>query len=135
MILADTIDALFIDYDKQVVHLLMDARAHENDSAKKKQERTRQGNYSAQLWEHLRLGAYVSNKKKDALKYRTELLRRAVKPGSDNRSLLKSYKNPRLCLELHYIAEDLRRLAVRLPRPEYPAPQSTFRVNGNSLSR
>jgi hypothetical protein len=135
MILADTIDALFIDYDKQVMHLLKDARAHGGDSRQKQQERSRQGNHSAQLWERLRLGLYLSNNKRDALKYRTELLRRAVKPGLDNRGLLSTYKNPQLCLELHYVAEDLRRLAAQLPGPGFPNPQSVLRAKSNSLSR
>jgi hypothetical protein len=135
MILADTIDALFIDYDKQVMHLLKDARAHQGDSGQKQQERSRQGNHSAQLWERLRLGLYLSNNKKDALKYRTELLRRAVKPGLDNRGFLSTYKNPQLCLELHYVAEDLRRLAAQLPELDIPNQQSTLRVKSNSLSR
>ena len=134
-ILADTIDALFIDYDKQVMHLLKDARAHQGDSGQKQQERSRQGNHSAQLWERQRLGLYLSNNKEDALRYRTELLRRAVKPGLDNRGFLSTYKNPQLCLELHYVAEDLRRLAAQLPEPHIPNQQSTLRVKSNSLSR
>ena len=135
MILADTIDALFIDYDKQVMHLLKDARVHQGDSGQKQQERFRQGNHSAQLWERLRLSLYMSNYQKDALKYRAALLRRAVKPGLDNGGFLNTYKNPQLCLELHYVAEDLRRLAVHLPGPGFPNPQSTLRVSSNSLSR
>ena len=135
MILADTIDALFIDYDKQVMHLLNEARAHEGDSGQKQQERSRQGNHSAQLWERQRLGQYLRNHKKDALKYRTELLRRAVRPGLDNRRFLSTYKNPQLCLELHYVAEDLRRLAAQLPERDIPNQQSTLRVKSNSLPR
>lgn len=135
MILAETIDALFIDYDKQVMHLLKDARAHKGDSDQRQQERSRQGNHSAQLWERQRLGLYLRNHKKDALKYRTELLRRAVKPGLDNRGLLRTYKNPQLCLELHYVAEDLRRLAAQLPGPGFPNAQSALRVSSNSLLR
>jgi hypothetical protein len=135
MVLADTIDGVFIDYDRRVTRLRMDANAHENDSAKQKQERLRRGNYAAQLWENLRLRSYTSNDKNDALRYRTELLRRAVGPGLENRGLLNAYKNPRLCLELHYVAEDLRRLAAKLPRPEIPTSESTFQVKSNSLSR
>jgi hypothetical protein len=135
MILADTIDALFIDYDKQVMRLLKDARAHQGDSGQKQQERSRQGNHSAQLWERLRLSLYMSNNEKDALKYRTELLRRTVKPGLDNRGFLGTYKNPQLCLELHYVAEDLRRLAAQLAEPVIPNQQSTLRLKSNSLSR
>jgi hypothetical protein len=135
MILADTIDALFIDYDKQVMHLLKDARAHEGDSGQKQQERSRQGNHLAQLWERQRLGLYLRNNKKDALKYRTELLRRAVKPGLDNRGFLSTYKNPQLCLELHYVAEDLRKLAAQLPGPGFPNAPSALRGSSNSLSR
>jgi len=135
MILADTIDALFIDYDKQVMHLLKDARVHQGDSGQKQQERFRQGNHSAQLWERLRLSLYMSNYQKDALKYRAELLRRAVKPGLDNGGFLNTYKNPQLCLELHYVAEDLRRLAAQLPEPDIPNQPSTLRVKSNSRSR
>ena len=135
MILAGTIDALFIDYDEQVMHLLKDARAHQGDSGQKQQECSRQGNHSAQLWERLRLSLYMSNNEKDALKYRTELLRRTVKPGVDNRGFLSTYKNPQWCLELHYVAEDLRRLAAQLAKPDIPNQQSTIRVKSNSPSR
>jgi hypothetical protein len=38
-------------------------------------------------------------------------------------------------LEFHYIAEDLRRLAARLTRPETPIPPSIRRAKGNSLPR
>jgi hypothetical protein len=125
MLLADAIDALFTDYDRRAARLRLDAKVHENDSAKQKQERLRRGNYSAQLWENLQLRFYAGNEKNDAIKYRTELLRRAVEPASENRRLTSAYKNPRLCLELHYVAEDLRRLAVRLPRTEIPTSGST----------
>jgi hypothetical protein len=122
MILANTIDAVFIDYDRRVIRLRMDARAHESDSAKQKQERLWRGNYSARLWEDLRLRAYLSNQKNDALRYRAELLRRSRPRRSENSKLLGAYKNPRLCLELHFVAEDLRRLAAKLPRSELPIP-------------
>jgi hypothetical protein len=135
MILAETIDAVFIDYDRRVTRLRMNVKAHESDSAKQKQERLRRGNYSAQLWENLRLRSYVGNEKNDALRYRTELLRRAVGAGLESRRSLDAYKNPRLCLDLHYVAEDLRRLAAKLLRPEIPTSESTSRVKSNSLSR
>ena len=122
MILANTIDAAFIDYNRRVTQLRMDVKAHENDSAKQKQERLKQGNYSAQLWEDLRLRSYLSNQKNDALRYRTELLRRCGGRRSQNSKLLGAYKNPRLCLEMHFVAEDLRRLAAKLQRSEIPPP-------------
>ncbi len=116
VILANTIDAAFIDYDRQVARLRIEAKAHENDSAKQKEERLRNGNRYAQLRESLWLRSYVANQKIDALKYRRELLRRAAEPRLENKRLLHAYKNPRLCLDLHYVAEDLRRLAAKLPR-------------------
>jgi hypothetical protein len=119
MILANTIDSVFIDYNKRLTQLRLDAKAHESDSAKQKQERLRQGNYSAQLWENLRLRSYLSNQKNDALKYRGELLRRAG-GRSKNSKLLAVYENPRLCLDMHFVAEDLRRLAAKLQRSEIP---------------
>lgn len=122
MMLSNTIDAVFIDYNRRVTQLRMDAKAHENDSAKQRQERLRQGNYSAQLWEDLRLRSYLSNQKNDALRYRTELLRRCGGRRSQNSKLLGAYKNPRLCLEMHFVAEDLRRLAAKLQRSEIPPP-------------
>jgi hypothetical protein len=131
MTLADTIDALFIDYDRRVTRLRLDAKARENDSAKRKQERLRQANFSAQLWEDLRLRSYLGNQKIDALRYRTELLRRAAESGLENRRLLNAYRNPRLCLELHYVAEDLRRLAAKLPRAEIPNSSPSFQVDSN----
>ena len=116
VILANTIDAAFIDYDRQVARLRMDAKAHQNDAAKQKEERLRNSNRYAQLRENLWLRSYVANQKIDALKYRRELLRRAAEPRLENKTLLHAYKNPRLCLDLHYVAEDLRRLAAKLPR-------------------
>jgi hypothetical protein len=122
MILANTIDAGFIDYNRRVTQLRRDVKAHENDSVKRKQERLRQGNYSAQLWENLRLRSYLSNQRNVALRYRTELLRRSGRGQSENSKLLGAYNNPRLCLEMHFVAEDLRRLAAKLPRSEIPNP-------------
>jgi hypothetical protein len=116
VVIANTIDAAFIDYDRQVARLRMDARAHESDSAKQKEERLRNINRYTQLRENLWLRSYVANQKMDALKYRRELLRRAVELRLENKRLLHAYKNPRLCLDLHYVAEDLRRLAAKLPR-------------------
>jgi hypothetical protein len=133
--LADRIDALFLDYDKRVTGLLMDAKARRSDSAEQQQNRTRQANYSAQVWERLQLGTYASSEKYDALKYRAELIERAILPRSGGRGLVKAYNNPQSCLELHYIAEDLRRLAERLPRPKTAIPPSIRRAKGNSLSR
>jgi hypothetical protein len=133
--LADRIDALFMDYDKRVTGLLVDAKAHRSDSLEQQQNRTRQANYSAQLWERLQLGTYASSEKYDALKYRAELMQRAILPRSGGRRLVKAYNNPQSCLELHYIAEDLRRLRERLSGPETAIPPSIRRAKGNSLSR
>jgi hypothetical protein len=116
VILANTIDAAFIDYDRRVARLRIEAKAHQNDSAKQKEERLRNGNRYAQLRENLWLRSYVANQKIDALKYRRELLRRGAEPRLENKTLLHAYKNPRLCLDLHYVAENLRRLAAKLPR-------------------
>jgi hypothetical protein len=134
MTLADEIDALFIDYDKRVTQLLLDATAHGSDSAQQGQNRSKQANYSAQLWERLRLGSYSSREKYDALKYRAELMRRAMVPKAGGEHLLYTYENPQSCLGLHYIAEDLRRLAAKLPRPKITIPPSNRRAKGNSLS-
>jgi hypothetical protein len=132
--LADGIDALFIDYHKRVTHLLLDAKAHASDSAQQQQSRLRQANYSVQLWERLQLGSYASREKYDALKYRAELVRRAILPGYEVRRWVNAYENPQSCLELHYIAEDLRRLAAKLPKPKIIGPPSTRRAKSNSLS-
>jgi hypothetical protein len=132
--LADGIDALFIDYHKRVTHLLLDAKAHGSDSANQQQNRLRQANFSAQLWERLQLGSYASREKYDALKYRAELTRRAILPRYEGRRRVNAYENPQSCLELHYIAEDLRRLAAKLPKPKITGPPSTRRAKSNSLS-
>ena len=131
--LADRIDALFVDYDKRVTGLLLDAKAHRSDSVEQGQNRTRQANYSAQLWERLQLGFYASSEKYDALKCRAELTRRAIVPKSVGGRPVKAYNHPQSCLELHYIAEDLRRLAARLPRPETTIPPSIRRAKSDSL--
>jgi hypothetical protein len=134
MTLADGIDALFIDYHKRVAHLFLDAKAHGSDSAQQQQNRLRQANYSAQLWERLQLGSYASREKYDALKYRAELVRRAILPRYEGRRRVDAYENPQSCLELHYIAEDLRRLAAKLPKPKITGPPSARRAKRNSLS-
>jgi len=131
--LADRIDALFVDYDKRVTGLLLDAKAHRSDSVEQGQNRTRQANYSAQLWERLQLGFYASSEKYDALKCRAELTRRTIAPKSVGGRPVKAYNHPQSCLELHYIAEDLRRLAARLPRPETTIPPSIRRAKSDSL--
>jgi hypothetical protein len=132
MSLADGIDARFIAYDKRMNQLLRAATAHPQKEAKPRPDRLRQANYSAQLWEHLQLRAYTSHEKRDALKFRTELTRRVVLSKSD-KNLLRSYDNPQSCLELHYIADDLRKLAAKLPRsaPD-PLRASTRRVANTS---
>ncbi len=121
--LANEIDNLFAGYDKRVNHLLREAAAHAGETAQQKQVRSRQANYSAQLWEHLQLGSYASHEKYAALKYRAELMRRASVPPSD-RKTIGAYENPRSCLELHYIAADLRKLAVKMRRPRTTIPAS-----------
>jgi hypothetical protein len=132
MSLADGIDARFIAYDKRMNQLLRAATAHPQKQAKPRPDRLRQANYSAQLWEHLQLRAYTSHEKRDALKFRAELTRRVVVSKSD-KNLLRSYDNPQSCLELHYIADDLRKLAAKLPRsaPD-PLRASTRRVANTS---
>jgi hypothetical protein len=130
--LANGIDALFIDYDRRVTRLLRDATAHRSDSAQQGQNGSRQANYSAQLWERLQLGSYASSEKYAALKYRAELMRRAIVPKSGGRRLVTAYENPQSCLELHDIAEDLRRLAAKLRRPEIASPPSTHLAKSSS---
>lgn len=114
MSLADAIDSRFIAYDKRMNQLLRAATAHTQKGAKPGPDRLRQANYSAQLWERLQLKAYTSHEKRDALKFRAELTRRVVASKSE-KNLLRPYDNPQSCLELHYIADDLRKLAAKLP--------------------
>lgn len=114
MSLADAIDSRFIAYDKRMNQLLRAATAHTQKGAKPGPDRLRQANYSAQLWERLELKAYTSHEKRDALKFRAELTRRVVASKSE-KNLLRAYDNPQSCLELHYIADDLRKLAAKLP--------------------
>ncbi|MGC2196181.1 MAG: hypothetical protein WA628_16030 [Terriglobales bacterium] len=132
--LANEIDGLFTDYDKRVTRLLREASVNVRDTAQHKQNRSRQANYSAQLWEHLQLGSYASHQRYDALKYRAELLRRGSVTGPD-RQMLGAYQSPRSCLELHYIAEDLRRLAAGLRRAGTTSRTSPRRVAGVPQSR
>lgn len=133
MTLADGIDALFIDYYKRVTRVLLDTKAHRNESVEQKQNRSRQANHSAQLWERSQLGSFASSEKDDALKYRAELMRRANAPKSGGRQLATVYENPQSCLDLHYIAEDLRRLAAKLPRPEIAIQPSIRHAKSNSV--
>ena len=113
MSLADAIDSRFIAYDKRMNQLLRAATAHTQKGTKNKPDRLRQANYSAQLWERLQLKAYTSHEKRDALKFRAELTRRVVASKSE-KNLLRAYDNPQSCLELHYIADDLRKLAAKV---------------------
>ena len=132
--LANEIDDLFADYDKRVNRLLREASAHAGETAQQKQVRSRQANYSAQLWEHLQLGSYASHAKYAALKYRAELMRRATMPPTD-RKMIGAYENPRSCLELHYIAADLRKLAVKMRQPRTPIRASRRRVASVARAR
>jgi hypothetical protein len=132
--LANEIDDLFAGYDRRVNHLLREAAAHARETAQQKQIRSRQANYSAQLWEHLQLGSYASHEKHAALKYREELMRRASMPPSDRR-MLGAYENPRSCLELHYVAADLRKLAVKIRRPRTTIRASRRRVASVARAR
>jgi hypothetical protein len=114
MSLADAIDSRFIAYDKRMNQLLRAATAHTQKGGKPGPDRLRQANYSAQLWERLQLKAYTSHEKRDALRFRAELTRRVVGSKSE-KNMLRAYDNPQSCLELHYIADDLRKLAAKLP--------------------
>ena len=115
MSLADGIDARFIAYDKRMNQLLRDATARTQNGATTRPDRLREANYSAQLWERLQLKAYSSHERHDALKLRAELVRTLTTVPKSERNLLHSYESPQSCLELHYIADDLRRLAAKLP--------------------
>ena len=131
MSLADAIDSRFIAYDKRMNQLLRAATAHTQKGTKNKPDRLRQANYSAQLWERLQLKAYTSHEKRDALKFRAELTRRVVASKSE-KTLLRAYDNPQSCLELHYIADDLRKLAAKLPGSPNALRASTRRVANTS---
>jgi hypothetical protein len=122
--LADGIDARFIAYDKRMNQLLRDATAHTQKGASPRPDRLRQANYSAQLWEHLQLRAYTIHERREALRFRAELMRRIASAKSE-RNLLRTYENPHSCLDLHYIADNLRRLAARVPR----SSSNTFRAS------
>src|SRR5262249_43808299 len=105
---------------KRINQLLRDATAHTHNRAKTRPDRLRQANYSAQLWEQLQLKAYATHEKHDALKLRAELTRRVAAVPKPERNLLRIYQNPQSCLEMHYIADDVRRLAAKLPKsPPY----------------
>lgn len=129
MSLADGIDARFIAYDKRMNQLLRDATAH---AARTKPDRLRQANYSAQVWERLQLKSYSSHEKHDALKLRAELVRRVATVPKSEKDLLRTYENPQSCLELHYIADDLRRLGARLPKSPPYALRASVRRPSNS---
>jgi hypothetical protein len=131
--LAAGIDALFLNYDARMTQLLRAATAHTSDSTLQKQNRLRQANYSAQVWEHVQLSSYVSHLRNDALKYRAELMRRVIVPKTD-RKKLNLYQDPHSCLELHYIAEDLRRLATRPLRLQTTIQASAHRALNASPS-
>jgi hypothetical protein len=118
MELANAINAHFIAYDKHMALLLRDAKGSVNESARQKQERLRRANLSAQLWERSQLASYSAHEKSEALKYRRELMRRATGREREKK-LANTYEAPTSCLQLHYIAEDLRRLAAKLPRSQY----------------
>jgi hypothetical protein len=130
MSLADGIDARFIAYDKRMNQLLHAATAH-SQGAKSRPDRLRQANYSVQLWEHLQLKAYTSHEKRDAVKFRAELTRRVAGPKSEKK-LLRAYDTPQSCLELHYIADDLRKLAAKLPRSAPNALRASTRKVANT---
>jgi hypothetical protein len=131
MSLADAIDSRFIAYDKRMNQLLRAATAHTQGGAKPGPDRLRQANYSAQLWERLQLKAYTSHEKRDALKFRAELTRRVVASKSE-KNLLRAYDNPQSCLELHYIADDLRKLAAKLPGSAPNALRASTRRAANT---
>ena len=114
MALAAGIDSLFVAYDKRMAQLTRDASRHIHDSARQRQGRLRQANVSAQVWEHVQLASYATHEKNEALRYRAELSRRLNGSGGDQKRLV-AYEHPQSCLDLHYIAKDLRRLAGGLP--------------------
>lgn len=127
MSLADGIDARFIAYDKRMNQLLRDATTRTRNGATTRPDRLRQANYSAQLWERLQLKAYSSHEKHDALRLRAELVRTVATVPKSERNLLHTYESPQSCLELHYIADDLRRLAAKLPKSSPHALRASAR--------
>ena len=126
MALAGGIDALFVAYDKRMSQLTREASRHVSGSTRQRQSRLRQANLSAQIWEHVQLVSYTTHEKNDALRYRAELSRR-VNGSRGEKKRLNAYEHPQSCLDLHYIAEDLRRLAAGLPRPQVLAGASVNR--------
>jgi hypothetical protein len=105
------IDELYLGQNRRTRQLLREANARGDD--RRMPARLREANYSLHLWEQLRLTSYQKHERRDATLYRTELLRRlAAADESRNRRM---YDHPQSCLHLHLIAEDLRRLAARLP--------------------
>ena len=115
LILADHIDALYIGYDKRITGLLRQATAHAADTRQQKQSHARQANRSAQLLEHLQLASYANHERYEAIKYRAELIRREAATSAGQR-MPSAYQTPQSCLELHYVATDLRKLAANLRR-------------------
>ena len=126
MTLAGGIDALFVAYDKRMSQLTREASRHVSGSTRQRQSRLRQANVSAQIWEHVQLVSYTTHEKNDALRYRAELSRR-VNGSRGEKRRLNAYEHPQSCLDLHYIAEDLRRLAAGLPRTQPLARASVNR--------
>lgn len=118
MVLASGIDSLFVAYDRRMIQLLGEARKRRQDSASQKQSRLRRANLSAQAWERVQLASYTSHDKVDALRFRAELMRRVNRAGL-GKERVNVYEHPQSCLDLHYVAGDLRRLAAELRKPRY----------------
>jgi hypothetical protein len=134
LILADHIDALYIGYDKRITGLLRQATAHAADTRQQKQSHSREVNRSAQLLEHLQLVSYANHERSEALKYRAELMRREA-VASAGRKVLSAYQNPQSCLELHYVAADLRKHAANLRRVRITTSASGRRPVGTPVAR
>jgi len=118
ILLASAIDSLFVAYDHRMTKLLEEARKRRPDSAGQKQNRLRRANLSAQAWERVQLASYISHEKVDALRFRAELMRRENRAGP-GKERVNVYERPQSCLDLHYVAGDLRRLAAELRKPRF----------------
>jgi hypothetical protein len=124
MALASAIDGLYLQHDRRTKQLLRRAVGQGGMARNSRSSRLRQANYSAHISERVQLQSYLNHERRLAVKYRAELMRRANAPASE-KPTSDLYSHPKSCLDLHYIAEDLRRLGSRLPRkkPTSDAPR------------
>ena len=131
MALASAIDGLYLQHDRRTKQLLRRAIAQGAMARTAKTIRLRQANYSAHISERVQLRSYLNHERRLAVRYRAELMRRAIAPAPE-KATSDLYSHPQSCLDLHYVAEDLRGLAGRLPRGKTtPHAPRTVKLGGS----